>query len=174
MTSSAESPIEPYLDDLLAHLRGSARDVRRALSEAEAHLRDRTEALVAEGYSEEDAGSHAIAAFGDVRTIAAGFNGSMGPARRQALLVSLLSAGWRLTGIGLTAIGLSGAVAWVAMQTTSARTIFADPPGTHYSAGTCSYWLHLHPTPATARALPSSRAATMPWSSDSRSGCSES
>jgi hypothetical protein len=34
--------IEGYLDRLLTHLRGSAHDVRRILSETEKHLRDAT------------------------------------------------------------------------------------------------------------------------------------
>jgi predicted component of type VI protein secretion system len=53
--------IEGYLDRLLAHLRGSAQDVRRILSEAEEHLRDATAELVAAGGSEADAQRPAIA-----------------------------------------------------------------------------------------------------------------
>ena len=34
--------VEGYLDQLLTHLRGSATDVRRILSETEEHLRDAT------------------------------------------------------------------------------------------------------------------------------------
>jgi ABC-type transporter Mla subunit MlaD len=45
-------PIEGYLDQLLTHLRGSAQDVRRILSEVEEHLRDATAELEAAGASE--------------------------------------------------------------------------------------------------------------------------
>ena len=47
--------IEAYLDQLLTHLRGSAHDVRRILSETEEHLRDATAEQVAAGATEEEA-----------------------------------------------------------------------------------------------------------------------
>ena len=52
--------IEGYLDQLLTHLRGSAHDVRRILSETEEHLRDATTEQVAAGASEEEAQRRAI------------------------------------------------------------------------------------------------------------------
>ncbi len=46
---TAADPIERYLDQLLIHLRGSARDVRRILSETEEHLRDAVSEAMAAG-----------------------------------------------------------------------------------------------------------------------------
>ena len=149
MNESLESPIELYLDDLLGNLRGTPREVRRALSECEAHLRDAANALQLQGFSEDEAAQRATQQFGEPRAIAAGFNRTLGPAWRRALMLSLLRAGWNLTGVGLIAIGLSGAVAWIAMQATSTGAVFAAPPNTHYGAGACAYWLHLHPSAAT-------------------------
>ncbi len=149
MNDSPESPLELYLDDLLAHLRGTPREVRRALSECEGHLRDAEKSFVSQGFSEDEAARRATEQFGDARAIAAGFNRTLGPAWRRALMLSLLRSGWKLTGVGLIAIGLSGAVAWIAMQATSTGAVFAEPPNTHYGAGACAYWLHLHPSAAT-------------------------
>ena len=149
MNESPESPIELYLDDLLGSLRGTPREVRRALSECEAHLRDAANALQLQGFSEEEAAQRATEQFGDPGAIAAGFNRTLGPAWRRAMMLSLLRSAWRLTGVGLVAIGLSGAVAWIAMQATSTGAVFASPPNIHYSASACTYWLHLHPGAAT-------------------------
>ncbi len=44
-----DDPIEAYLDDLLAALRGTARDIRRSIAECEAHLREGVERRVASG-----------------------------------------------------------------------------------------------------------------------------
>jgi hypothetical protein len=57
-------PIEGYLDQLLTHVRGSATDVRRILSEVEEHLRDATAEQVAVGASKEEAQRLAIERFG--------------------------------------------------------------------------------------------------------------
>jgi hypothetical protein len=152
MNENPESPIELYLDDLLGNLRGTPREVRRALSECEAHLRDAANALQLQGFSEDEAARRATEQFGDARVIAAGFNHTLGPAWRRALLLSLVRSAWRLSGVGLIAIGLSGIVAWIAMQASSTSAVFGAPPGTHHGAGACSYWLHLHPSAATCSA----------------------
>ena len=55
--------IEGYLDQLLTHLRGSATDVRRILSETEEHLRDATAELEAAGASREEAQRLAVERF---------------------------------------------------------------------------------------------------------------
>jgi hypothetical protein len=44
------APIEGYLDQLLTHLRGSAHDVRRILSETEEHLRDAAAELLGRSF----------------------------------------------------------------------------------------------------------------------------
>jgi hypothetical protein len=149
MNANPKSPIELYLDDLLGTLRGTPREVRRALSECEAHLRDAADALELQGFSEDEAARRATEQFGDARALAADFNHTLGPAWRRALMLSLLRSAWRLSGVGFIAIGQSGVVAWIAMQATSTGAVFAAPPNTHFGAGACTYWMHLHPSAAT-------------------------
>lgn len=144
-----DDPIEAYLDDLLVALRGRPRDIRHTLAECEAHLRDSAEREIAQGASVEQAARHAVEQFGDVATVAAACNRAHRPAAVRALLPSLVLTGGRLVGVGFTAIGISGIVAWVLMKLTSTATVFGAPPGTQYPASACAYWLRLHGTART-------------------------
>ena len=59
---SSDSPIQAYLDDLLAASRGMRpREVRELLAEAEAHLYDDSAALVAAGMPEHQSEAEAVA-----------------------------------------------------------------------------------------------------------------
>ena len=71
--------IESYLDQLLTHLRGSATDVRRILSETEEHLRDASAELEAAGSSREEGQRLAVERFGHPRTVARRFSARLAP-----------------------------------------------------------------------------------------------
>ena len=103
--------IESYLDQLLTHLRGSATDVRRILSETEEHLRDATAELEAAGSSREEAQRRAVERFGDPRTVARRFSARLAPVPPAAVVGELARAAVLLGGVGLVAIGASGLVA---------------------------------------------------------------
>ena len=85
-------PVEAYLDQLLTHLRGSAHDVRRILSETEEHLRDATSELVAAGASEEEAQRRAVERFGHPRTVARRFSARLAPVPPAAVAAELAQA----------------------------------------------------------------------------------
>ena len=73
----ALDPIDAYLDELLARLRGRAGDVRRTLVEAEAHLRDAVDEQVAAGTELAEASRVSIQRFGSVAQVAATANRSL-------------------------------------------------------------------------------------------------
>jgi hypothetical protein len=97
--------VDEYLDALLAELRGSPRAVRRALAEAEDHLREAAAEARAGGASEEDAQRAAIERFGPPRLVAQRFGQAEDglSIRARAALAT-----FQVVGIGLAAIGLSG------------------------------------------------------------------
>lgn len=132
-----DDPVEAYLDDLLGALRGTARDVRRTLAECEAHLRE----SVDRGITPEQA----VASFGSVRDVAAGFNRVHRPATVRAVMSGLAFQIWRLSAVGLIAIGISGIIAWLAAMVAGTSAVFADAPGTHDSAAACAHFLAVQP-----------------------------
>jgi hypothetical protein len=132
--------IEGYLDDLQVRLRGTPRQIRRTLREAEEHLHDATEAGVARGLEAGEAERQAVEAFGPAAGVARACNAST-----WQILRSLAGQAVALVGVALVAIGLSGAVTAVMVAAGSRTFAFADPPGTHYSAADCAHWLGQHP-----------------------------
>ena len=146
MSSYDDEPIELYLDELLGALRGTRRDVRHMLAECEAHLRDNAQRAVAAGSSPHEAARGAVERFGDVSTVAAAFNPVHQPAALRAAVPGALFTCWRVIGVGFTAIGGSGVLAWILMHLTSTAAVFADPPGTTYGRAACAYWQQIHPT----------------------------
>ena len=146
---AADDPIEVYLDELLAALRGTARDVRRSVAECEAHLRESVERRIAAGTAPPKATAQALAAFGSVRDVAVRFNRAHRPAAMRALAPALLFQAWRMTAVGLIAIGVSGVIAWLSAMAAGTSAVFADAPGTHYSAGACAHFLAVQPTAKT-------------------------
>jgi hypothetical protein len=138
-------PIEAYLDRLLTHLRGSAHDVRRILSEAEEHLRDATAELVAAGASEEEAQRRAIERFGDPRTVARRFSARLPRSRRRRVAAELARAAVLLGAVGLVAIGASGALAELLGRLFGAAFVAGDLPGVTYTAQRCAEYLEYFP-----------------------------
>ena len=133
-------PIEDYLDRLQLRLRGTPRQIRRTLREAEDHLHDGTAAGIARGLDPAEAQRSSVAGFGDAGDIAQRCNASTGQ-----LLRGLLGPAAALIGIGLLAIGLSGVVAAIMVAAGGKVFAFADKFGTSYSAGDCAHWLGQHP-----------------------------
>jgi hypothetical protein len=134
-------PIETYLDDLLAWLRGTPADVRRSLLECESHLRDRADAGVRAGRDQQDAAREAVAAFGSARKVATEFNRAHRPRAVRSLVGGVAIQGWQLAVVGLIAIGASGLIAWFLTVPFGTAAVFADTPGTHYDAATCAHFL---------------------------------
>ncbi len=147
---SAATPIEDdavdrFLDALLPALRGTPRDVRRALAECEAHLRDGAASRVAAGAAEDEAAASAVAAFGDVERLAAEFNRAHRPATLRALLADAPHRLVRVIAVGLLAIGVSGALAWAWSAVAGLPATFADAPGVRYDAASCAHFLAVQP-----------------------------
>ncbi|MGI8984640.1 MAG: HAAS signaling domain-containing protein [Acidimicrobiales bacterium] len=138
-----EDQIERYLDDLLVHLRGSPRAVRRVLAEAEAHLHD----AVADGATP----AEAVARFGEVREVAARASTQAGvPASvlaRQFILVAGL-----LCSLGFIAIWLSGALAGVMDAAYGPRFVAGDLPSITYTPERCAEYRELAPADPTCLA----------------------
>ena len=138
-------PIGRYLDRLLAHLRGSASDVRRILAEAEEHLRDATAERVAAGAGEQEAQRQAIEAFGDPRTVARRFAPRLAPVPVGAVLAELVRTGTLLGAVALVAIGVSGALAELFGRAFGAAFVAGDVPGSTYTAERCADFMEYFP-----------------------------
>ena len=137
--------IEGYLDQLLTHLRGSAHDVRRILSETEEHLRDVTSELLAAGASEEESQRQAIERFGDPRTAARRFSTRLVPVPPVAVATELARAAVLLGAVGLVAIGASGALAELLGRLFGAAFVAGDLPGMTYTPQRCAEFLEYFP-----------------------------
>ena len=140
--AASREPIEDYLDDLLLRLNLPPREARRLLAETEAHLRESADELGRLGTSAVQAEAEAIRRFGSAREVAA----AAGAARRPSAPALLGQGSWvamALAGLGLLAVGVSGALA--ALFNTIAGPGFVGGLPQKYSAATCAYYLSIHP-----------------------------
>jgi hypothetical protein len=96
------SETDLYLDELFDRLGGTGGAGRRALTEAEDHLRAAVAEGIASGLSQERAEHDAVARFGPAARIA----GQLRRVHRRFWLTTLSSA-WLLAGIGLIALSSS-------------------------------------------------------------------
>lgn len=129
------SPIDRYLDRLLAELSGSAADVRRVLAEAEEHLRDAAREEAERGLPEEEAQRLAVERFGSPRVVARRFGGSL-PVRAVAGAIA-----WDLvpfTAIGLIAIGISGTISELLGRIFGPAFVSGDLPWVRYTSHRCA------------------------------------
>lgn len=136
-------PIDHYLDQLFDSLAGTGRAGRRALAEAEDHLRSAVADLIAEGVPDEQAQRTAVARFGDARRIAGGLrvaHGGIG-----ALLRPVFSGGWLLAAIGLVAIGISGLLAELLGRVISVNFVAGDNAGVTYTPNRCGDFVEYFP-----------------------------
>jgi hypothetical protein len=140
-----DDPIERYLDRLLVHLRGSARDVRRILAEAEEHLRDATAELTAAGMDEREAQREAVARFGDARSVARRFSRRLAPVPPMAVIGELLRTATVLGAVALVAMGVSGVIAELLGRLFGAAFVAGDLPGTTYTPDRCADFLEYFP-----------------------------
>lgn len=136
--------IDDYLDALQVRLRGTPRQIRRTLREAEDHLHDATAAGIARGLDPVEAERQAVAEFGAAPDIARRCNAST-----AHLIRSLLGQAAALVGVGLVAIGISGVIAQIMVAAGGRTFTFGDRAGLTYSAPDCAHWLSLHPHAAT-------------------------
>ncbi len=136
---SDDGPVEEYLDRLLLTLGGSPRQVRHTLAEVEAHLHDAVAEEMAAGKSRPEAEVAAVARIGSVHDIT-GRSAAFGrPAaalvRRAALAASLIG------GVGLVAIGISGAISWALAAMRGGSFVTAPFPPGSYTSADCARWL---------------------------------
>jgi hypothetical protein len=135
-------PIEDYLDQLQLRLRGTPRQIRRTMREAEDHLHDAAASGIAGGLDPAEAERAAVASFGEAGDIARECN-------TPQLVRGLLGPAAALIGIGLFAIGLSGVVAAIIVAAGGRAFTFADQFGATYPVGDCAHWMGQHPTAGT-------------------------
>lgn len=110
------SEIERYLDELFDRLAGTGGAGRRALAEAEDHLRAAAAAGMARGLAADRAELDAVARFGSPAVVAAAMRSAVGGGRASRAS----SAGWLLAGLAAAGLG----VAWL---TASGRLGWESP-----------------------------------------------
>ncbi len=137
--------VEEYLDELYSKLRGSPRQGRRLLAEAEDHLRQGVAEGLAGGLTLEEAQQHAVSSFGSVRAVVRAHDTRLRRVPGAAVLAELVMSSWKLGSIGLLAVGASGLVV-AAMNVLFGRPfVAAVAPGTRLPAVDCRYWLNIWP-----------------------------
>jgi len=160
--------VEEYLSDLRASLELAPEDAELVVAEAEDHLRETTACGLAAGMTEHEAQLAAISAFGSVAAVVrahasrpAGFIRGRTPV---AILGDLILAGWKLAGIGLIAVGISGLVVLVMNLAFGREFTGQAPTGVSFPRADCAYWMRLWPgahTCATAHMLEASSDAVV-------------
>ncbi|MFE9693534.1 permease prefix domain 1-containing protein [Micromonospora sp. NPDC005806] len=147
----SESPIDAHLDRLFDRLAGTGAAGRRALAEAEDHLRSAAAQAVTEGADPVEAERIAVARFGDAADIATRLR-RVHLSTADVLRRSVTGA-WLLGAVGLLAVGVSGLLAEVAGRLFGAHLVAGDGPGVTYTAQRCAEYLRLVPgAPTCARA----------------------
>ena len=157
----AMDPIDAYLDELLARLRGSAGYVRRILGEAEAHLRDSVAEQVAAGKDPAEARRVSIQRFGTPARVAATANRSIGGHTAAQALGALAWAGARMLAVALASVGIAAVLARALAMVTSQGFVFGVPADAVLPAQRCAHWLSVQPTATTC-----SQAAMLENASD--------
>jgi hypothetical protein len=153
-----DSPIEAYLDDLVAGLSTrQPRELRHLVAEAEAHLRDDASAMIAAGRSEHAAELAAIERFGAASELAAGER-LLQATPLRALVRQFAATAVVLGSVGAMAVGASGAISAVIKAIAGSRIVAAPSSGRLLAASDCARWLGLDPSAHTCRA-----AATADW-----------
>jgi hypothetical protein len=158
--------IGEYLSDLRRRLELAPDEAALVVTEAEDHLRETEACGLAAGMTGHEAQLAAISAFGSVTAVVrahasrpASFVRGRTPA---AILGDLILAGWKLAGIGLIAVGISG-LAVLVMNLAFGRAFTGRAPaGVSFRKAACAYWMSVWPgahTCATAHMLEASSDA---------------
>ncbi len=162
MTPGADSPVEAYLDHLLAELtvatNGDLRRVRHLVAEAEGHLWDATAAGVADGLPPAAAEAEAVARFGPSRSFA------VAEVRHRRSLRDVLAgcvvSGWWLGAVGAIAVGASGLLAWIVTALGGQAFTAGPAPRSALDPADCARWM------AGSHASTCAQAAIADWAHD--------
>ena len=116
------SEIEWYLDELFDQLAGTGAAGRRALMEAEYHLRAAAADAMARGLPEDQAGHEAVSRFGPPALVARKLRSARGGRLNRAV-----STGWLLAGLAACGLGVAYLVAvwWHTWQTPNCTIAFS-------------------------------------------------
>ncbi len=137
------NPVDEYLRQLRAGLR--TRDADLIMVEAEDHLRETVAAGLAAGLTEREAQEAAISAFGSVRAVVrahATRPGNLVKGRTpKPILADLFLSAWQLGGIGLMAIGVSGALVALMNATLGRAFTGQAPAGVTFAKADCASWM---------------------------------
>ena len=156
-----DDPIQAYLRQLAIRLRMAPESASSALAEVEAHLRDAERDLAGVAGSRAQAQRAAVARFGSVEQVAAGYNREARRVLVQSAAPVAARCGMRLVAVGAVAVGVAGLVAQVLARLTSVAFVFGPAePGALPVAG-CLHWLAVHPEAGTC-----AQAATLENSAD--------
>lgn len=145
----SDSPVEDYLDELLARPRGNPRDVRRLLAETEAHLYDDVAAEQRAGADRVSAEHRAVQRLGSAARLAPLDDRAV---RQSGLLRALAGRAVLITGLGCAAIGVSGVLAKLMAALFGTTFVWTDAPGVRYSAAACAHYLAVQPQARTCGA----------------------
>lgn len=157
--------IDAYLADLRRSLRAAPGETAFIVAEAKDHLLQTTAAGLAAGLTGREAEEAAISAFGSVRAVVRAHESTPGNLVRgrtpAAVLGDLVLSAWKLAGIGLIAVGVSGLVVWLMNRTLGPSFTGQAPAGVTFPKAHCAYWMALWPGTHTCAA-----AHTLEASSD--------
>ena len=147
-TVGAGEAVERYLDRLADALVVRGRSVRRILAEADDHLREAVAEGEAAGLGRAAAEEQAVARFGPPAIVARRLAAAEGRVPAGLIWSTLLSL-WLVAGIGLVAIGVSGAVAAAMGAVADKSFVAGDQPGVTYTPERCAEYLEYQPHAAT-------------------------
>lgn len=138
-----DGPVEHALDELFDGLAGAGRAGRRALAEAEDHLRSAVAEGEAVGLTGAQAERAAVERFGPLRPLAADLRAVRhGPA---GWLRPAFVGCWLAGGLGLLAVGASGLLAEVFGRLFGAGFVAGDAPGVTYTPERCADYFEYFP-----------------------------
>jgi hypothetical protein len=143
--SEAELRIDAYLDALARELRLDPAHTRRVLIEVEDHLREALHSNVARGLDEVEATEQALTSFGSPRVVARRFHIESGQRFTRALFLQIVLTLGLLGGVGLAAIGASGALAAAMGGVFGKSFVAGDGYGVTYTPPRCAQYLRLDP-----------------------------
>src|SRR6185369_8784940 len=138
----ADGPVERYLDDLFNRLAGTGMAGRRAIAEAEDHLRESVAARMAAGATADDAERAAVAAFGSAESVSAALRAAHRPI--AALFRPAFVASWWIAIAASLAIGASGVALWISGRVLG--SFWAAGDRHPVSAARCAQYLRLEPS----------------------------
>ena len=127
--------IDRYLDELFDRLAGTGAAGRRALAEAEDHLRAAVAEATSRGLPEEAAEREAVERFGPAGRIAAGLrhaHGGLAALARRAFV-----GAWLVGALGALCVGLSGLLAEAFGRVVSPTFVAGDASGVTYTPDRC-------------------------------------